>query len=294
VNPPTEPIIPGETAVIPARSERQAMDWSLVLASQGIGVAIERDPTSGQWHLLVAPDERGRALAAVKQFHIENRRWAWRQHLPDSDLSFHWGALIWVFVLVLLHALSDELRPSGQFVVKLARSGEWWRAFTAVWLHADVGHLMSNAATGVLVLGLAMSRYGAGLALLIGLLGGAAGNLAGSLWRHGDLTEGGAALGASGMVMACVGMLAAQAASLWRLSRHATRLVVISLLGGCFLFLFLGTDPHSDVAAHAGGFVAGAALGALAALAHASRFNRLAGILFAVLSLGTWALAVLH
>ena len=50
--PPSPPL-----ACIRAHSERQAMDWSLVLASQGIEAVIERHPDTGVWRLWVAPEE---------------------------------------------------------------------------------------------------------------------------------------------------------------------------------------------------------------------------------------------
>jgi len=46
--------------VIPARHRRQAMDWSLVLLSQGIESIVER--SEGVWIVLVEPRDRARAL----------------------------------------------------------------------------------------------------------------------------------------------------------------------------------------------------------------------------------------
>jgi hypothetical protein len=52
---------------IPVRTERQAMDWSLVLVSQGIEVTIERDPDIDRWQLVVNAPDRTRALRAIRQ-----------------------------------------------------------------------------------------------------------------------------------------------------------------------------------------------------------------------------------
>ena len=60
-------------SVIPARNRRQAMDWSLVLLSQGIECVIER--SADGWTLLVEPQDRSRALATLRQYQIENRGW---------------------------------------------------------------------------------------------------------------------------------------------------------------------------------------------------------------------------
>ncbi|MGA1046298.1 MAG: phage portal protein, partial [Phycisphaerales bacterium] len=90
---------------IPARSERQAMDWSLVLTSQGIEVIPEEGGVDGPgWLLRVPESDRERALGLIRQWRAENRGWHWRREIPASRLEFHAGALLWVFALVVVHA----------------------------------------------------------------------------------------------------------------------------------------------------------------------------------------------
>ena len=84
--------------------------------------------------------------------------------------------------------------------------GEWWRIFTAIMLHADAGHLISNLSIGVILFGFVMGRFGRGTGLLATLLAGAAGNAL-SLVLNSKPFYG---LGASGMIMAALGMLSAQ------------------------------------------------------------------------------------
>ena len=91
-------------------------------------------------------------------------------------------------------------------------AGEWWRLFTAITLHENLPHLAENAATGFLLLGLAMARYGPGVAMLAAFLTGAAGNGA-SFVIHSDASR---SLGASGMVTGALGMLSVHSFSLWR------------------------------------------------------------------------------
>jgi membrane associated rhomboid family serine protease len=286
-------------AVIPAQSERQALDWSLVLASQSIEVGIERPEGSNRWFLVVATADHAKALEAIRQFRLENRRWAWRQKVPGSDLIFHWGSLVWVMILAWVHALSGRLHDVGAFSTQAFREGQWWRAFTAVWLHADLGHLAANGILGALILGLAMARYGSGLGLLLAFLSGVAGNLAGAWVRLENFlpgpfrpTQDYIGVGASGMVMGAVGLIAAQSAAWWRVSRHATRAVLAGFGAGAFLFLNFGSSPSSDLIAHAGGFVAGLLLGIVASLARLERWNRPAGIVCVVLATGTWLMTL--
>src|SRR6185503_14713839 len=127
-----------------------------------------------------------------------------------------------------------------------------WRLFTAVLLHGDLSHLMANITFGLLVLGLAMGRYGAGCALLAAYFAGAVGNLPRVL-LHLEIPS----LGASGMVMGGLGMLAVQSLSLRHSNPSAGRHIVGGILGGGMLFVLVGLDPHSDVMAHFGGFVCG-------------------------------------
>lgn len=268
------------------------MDWSLVLASQGIAAVIQHDPAPGGWTLLVEPAQQSVALSAIRQYRIENRRWAWRQQLAWPEVTFHWGVLFWVGALILFHWLAetwgDWLTQVGGMNDRVPATGQWWRTITAVTLHADTGHLAANVATGLVVLGLAMARFGPGWGLLAALLAGMAGNLAG-LWLHPAPYLG---VGASGMVMGGLGLLAAQSVTLLRQDRRSWRLVVSGALGGFLLFVLLGVNPASDVVAHAGGFVSGVALGAvLALLPEAWLQNHTAerGAVFFVLALVTTA-----
>lgn len=283
--PAVEPVAP---AVIRARSEQQALDWSLVLVSQGIACALDRDPESGAWQLELPREEQPRALEALRLYHQECRRSRWEHPLPDSELTFHAGVLIWVTILSLVHAVSGHL-PEAVFRYAAAGRGEWWRAITALWLHDDLAHLAANALTGSIFLGLAMARYRAGLASLVMLLAGAGANFFALQFRRDHPGYG---LGASGMVMAAVGMLAVQALPLWRHGRRGTRVILVGLIGGTFLFIEFGTSLSSDVLAHAVGFVGGLLLGAVCALLPTeslARVNRGAWVLFTLLMTAAWS-----
>jgi membrane associated rhomboid family serine protease len=173
-----------------------------------------------------------------------------------------------------------------------ARDGEWWRLFTATTLHADLAHLAANLTLGFLLLGLAMARWRAGPSLLSVLLAGAAGNLASLLASPAPHSS----LGASGMVMGALGLLAA-GALLPHPAGFDWRAVGRSLGGGALLFILLGLNPASDVVAHLGGFLAGLALGTiLARVPERARgrpwFGRLTGACAGGTLLVTWALAL--
>lgn len=273
------------------------MDWSLVLASQGIEPVLDRLADGRGWVLWVTPDDQARAWASIRQYRLENRGWAWRRRLEWPGVLFHWGALLWCWVLVLLHWVVQGSGPRaaalGAVNSAAVGQGELWRWVTAVGLHADVGHLAANVATGLVVFGLAMARFGAGWAMWCGLMAGVAGNAVAWLLRADPYTG----LGASGMVMGGLGMLAGQSAFLLWESRKARREVVSGLLGGFLLFVLVGLNPASDVLAHAGGFVAGVVLGVGLALGpprwtRDERWDRLAGAAAVLLYAAAWALAL--
>ncbi len=236
------------------------MDWSLVLASQDIPTTIERI-ADRRWILLVASQDRERALQSIRQFRLENRGWHWRQQLPGSEVTIHWGGLFWALALAVIYRLSvvdvPELRPLWILKSEAVRSGEWWRIFSAMLLHADLPHLLANITTGCLLVGLALARYGAGCGLLASYLAGAAGNILGLI----IYTHPYQGLGASGMVMGALGLIIVPAFSTWRFHRPAFALLIRGVLAGLLLFIFLGLNRASDVAAHLGGFAAGAVLG---------------------------------
>jgi rhomboid protease GluP len=284
------------TARIATRSKRQAMEWSLVLVSQGIESTVDRTVETG-WGLIVATPDYERALVVIHQYRVENLGWPWRQRVFRQDILFDWGSLAWVLLACLFFWISEcrpDWRSAGLMDNAAVSRGEWWRLCTAVFLHADPGHLAANAGLGLVLLGLAMGRYGTGVGLLAAYLAGVSGNLA--TWLV--LPEAQRSLGASGMVMACVGLLAAQSVSLLRRNRRGLKLVLTGLCAGVMLFLLMGLAPGTNVIAHLGGFVSGLLLGGILTLVpkltRNAAVNILAGALFSVLVILPWWLAASH
>lgn len=281
-------------ARIPARTRQQAMDWALVLVSQGIEPTVNQSETGG-WMLLVSPEELEKSVALIRQSRLENLRWPWRQPIFKSHTIFDWGALAWVALMLAFYGLSVRhfgMREAGLMSGQAVANGEWWRLFTATFLHADLAHLMANVGFGLILLGLTLGRYGTGVGLLAAFLAGAGGNLA-SWAVRGDTFRG---LGASGVVMGALGLLAAQSVGLLRRDPRAMKFVVVGFAGGVMLFALLGVTSGTDTVAHFGGFVAGMILGAGITLAGdgISRpgVNFVAGVIFTALGLGAWALAL--
>ncbi len=279
---------------IPTHTRRQALDWSLALASQGIEPVIVFTEEAG-WGLVVAAAESDRARGIIRQYRLENLRWPWRRPLFRTRLVFDWGSLAWVAVMATFFWLSESranFRSWGWMDSGKVEQGDWWRLFTAMQLHADFQHLASNLGIGFALLGLVMGRYGTGLGLLVAYLAGVAGNVASWLVHP----EPHLSLGASGMVMGALGMLAAQSVSLRQELPHARRYMVGGIAGGIMLLVWFGLSPGTDVVAHVGGFVTGllggAALALVPKLARRPWVNLAAALLWAALVLWPWVLAL--
>ena len=270
------------------------MDWSLVLVSQGIETTIEQGEDGAGWGLVVSGQDYTNALRTLRLYRLENRGWPWQQVVFRPGMLFDWGSLAWALLVCLFYSLSDQtdMHSAGLMDGAAVARGQWWRLFTAVWLHADLAHLATNATIGVVLLGLAMGRYGTGMGLLAAYLAGAGGNLVAdliSLQPHRSL-------GASGMVMGCLGLLAAQSLSLWRQTPHAMKYILSGICGGVMLFVLMALTPGTDVMAHLAGFASGLVLGALLsripAAAQMPRTNLVSGSLFALLVVVPWWLAL--
>ena len=282
--------------MIAARSRQQAMDWSLVLISQGIEAEIQPPTENAGWALLVAGEDYERSLAILQQYRLENQRWPWRQEVSQGGLLFDWGSLAWFFLAVIFYCLEthSDLRSVGRVDSTALAAGQWWRLFTAVWLHADIGHLAANASIGLMLLGLVMGRYGTGIGLLAAYLAGVGGNLmAWLLWPSPHLS-----LGASGMVMGCLGLLTVQSFSFPGRNPKTLKLLIGAILAGTMLFILFGLSPETDFVAHLGGFLAGLILGIPLSLrpqlSEQAAWNGISGLALALLVIWPWWLALSH
>lgn len=293
--------MPPDSALITARSERDAMDWSLVLVSQGIEAVIERDSEGERWLLVVNAPDYEHAVAAIERYRRENTSPRWQRTLPVVGMLFDARVVGFLAFLILLFVLEatgrSDLRGAGVMDNRAVHAGQWWRLFTAVTLHADVAHLAANASTGLLMLGLAMGAYGYGVGLLTSYLAGAGGFLAGLIF----LPETHRSLGASGLVLGALGLLAAQWVTFLRHGLTRRGLAARGILSGCLLLMLLGLSPQEnvDVLAHVAGFGSGLVLGTGLAfcppqLIHAPWTNRLALVLTMALVLVPWSLALRH
>lgn len=275
----------------------EAEQRALVLAAVGIEVHLLRD--GGAVRLCVPAALALRADYELACYERENAAPRPPRSPARAALRRAEGALVYAAVLLFFFgaerrdAFSIDWLAAGAADAGLIRAGAWWRTVTALSLHADLGHLMSNLAFGMIVSLLVAELLGSGLAWLALLLAGAIGNALDALVH----AAGHSAIGASTAVFGGLGIL----------SGHTRRSRIIPWRGGLrrwapigagvMLLAFLGFgDERTAVWAHVAGFAVGVATGL--ALAHAGErvpqgtvaqraYGLLAGGLFAL----AWLLA---
>jgi len=233
---------------------RRAMDLSLVLDQENVPHEL-RSVGEEQWALLVADDAGERATAVLLAFELENEpKPATVEVQPVANGVL--ASVIFGLPLVLFQMWTGPQSSEAWFVrgsadAALFIQGEWWRAVTALTLHADAGHAAGNALIGGVFLALLARRLGTGIALLLTLVAGVLGTAFAAELVRRDFVS----VGASTAVFAALGALALLP------GRRALQLAgAVALLG------FLGTGKRADLAGHLCGFACGLLLGYLASL----------------------------
>jgi membrane associated rhomboid family serine protease len=245
---------------------KTAEEHSLVLEARGIasGVVVVLD----QNVVLVPVADAERARAELANYVRENQERPARDEAPPSLQSSVGAALVFAAVLVGLDLASRRQLfgldwRAGVADAVAIRGGAWWRSITALWLHADSLHLVSNLAFGSLFGVMLAQSVGVGCAWLAFVVTGGLGN-----WLNAWLQlPPHLSVGASTAVF---GMLGVQAAHDWVRRRELhhnlfRRWAPIAI--GAALLAWLGGEGEGlrqiDVGAHVLGFGVGLVLGGL-------------------------------
>ncbi|HUG02904.1 MAG TPA: rhomboid family intramembrane serine protease [Steroidobacteraceae bacterium] len=249
----------------PELPSAECADYAIVLDAAGI--PYERRTTATGTSLWVQPEDHSRALDEVRQYQRENRRptppVAWPKH-PHAlyGVIGYAAVLVIVTFATLVHAGQQNWKSAGVLDAGFLERGEWWRVLTALTLHGDVLHLLSNLAFGAIFGYPAARLFGPGVAWLLILVGGAVAYGIDAL-LHPPTHH---LLGASTAVFTALGLVAAYG---WR--RHLQDWSPwmrrsAPLIGGIALLAFTGTGgENTDVLAHFVGFGVGSGIGALCA-----------------------------
>jgi membrane associated rhomboid family serine protease len=279
--------------IVAAQGKAGVRTMALVLDSRSIPCCI--DHSAAGWQLLVPPSHLESALREVRLYEEANRNWP--PSLPVAR-AFVGSLLPTISVLILLATFHNltligiavpgygqvDLRDVGAAHAEQIMRGEWWQAVTALTLHSDWLHLLSNLTIGGVFIVLLCRELGSGLAWSLLLGSGILGNLFNAVVRSTPHHS----LGASTAVFGTVGILAALSTVRYR-SFFGQRWF-LPLAAGVALLAVLGTEgEHTDVAAHLFGFCAGLLLGVVTEYV-VSRVGRPGAVLNSVLGLMSAAL----
>lgn len=293
------PFDPTDLALLwTSADERALRERELVLRAREVPYVVMRD--RGSWSIYVPAPELERARGEIVEYAAENAGWPRRETLPRV-LSGAWagiavyGALL-LSVAYLAGERTSELQWYRRGVADAARirSGELWRAATALTLHADVPHVLSNVFFGAVLGGLVTLVHGVGFAWLAILAAGILGNVANAWLQPGEHFS----VGASTAVFAAAGILAGSEVRR-RVLLQSSRLRILAAPSMAVLLLaYLGVGgERTDVLAHVTGLIAGFPVGYAASLVprrHLERhsFQALTATLTLALLATTWYLAL--
>jgi rhomboid protease GluP len=240
----------------------EAEQHALVLVALGMASRLVSSATGTS--LFVASPDAAKARSEIAAYDQENTprpTTGWASRPLREGIN---GALIFCAILLFVdaaagrNAFSYDWLALGNAQAGLIKHGEWWRVITALSLHADGAHLLSNMVLGG-VLGMVLAQLlGSGLAWLAILMSGAVGNAVTAFFASAEH----AAIGASTAVFGALGLLAALAWGrepiLWRGLRRwrpiAAAIMLLALLG-------VGGE-RTDVGAHVAGLLTGGVSGA--------------------------------
>lgn len=264
---PTSERVPealAEAGIYPTAAE--GFDHGLVVLAMGQSYWLAASDAG--YRLLVEP----RVLAAVREqlacFDRESVGWPPR---PAAEVSPArrielLTPLLWAFAVWVVFGCQQEwpgvLEEAGALHARAVfDQGEWWRLGTALFLHADVGHLISNVVSGSFVFAAVLSTIGRRRGWLLLVLASLAGNLAITALNYPGPYR---SLGASTAIFAGLGLLTGRAVRVLRWTHRPRRWrpVFGPLAAGTTLLGLLGAGGlHTDVGAHLAGFAAGLILG---------------------------------
>lgn len=299
-----QPIMPGLVCAGSAGglNRQLARTWSLVLDARGVPCCLEQGAQGLE--LLVPSDHLQQAYHELRRF--EELNLDWPPAAPQSRPMIE-NTLVTLCVLLVLAAFHNITRLDiagadgipidwsriGSAQAGRILDGEWWRLVTALTLHVDVLHLVSNLAIGGVFVLLLCRELGSGLAWTLLLAAGAGGNLCNALLQS-RLHD---SVGASTAVFGVVGILSAL--SLVRYRHQLQRRWPLPVASALALLSILGTEgKNTDLGAHLFGFLAGVVVGLLTEILinrygqPGRRLNALLAFLSSLIVLAAWMMAL--
>lgn len=249
-----EPQYP-ETLCISQGTFRRIRDDSLLLLSQGIEHRLFRSE-EGPFQIFILPEHQEKALQQLELFHKENPP---REENPPIPLTFSLQPL-WILLVPAIATILDfsgnSLHDIGISNASKVMQGQWWRSVTALTLHADARHILSNLLTGYIVMNMITYRIPLLRLAPFVAIASALANFGVSLTVH-NYNPAFSSLGYSTLVFAAIGCLAVIEFRLMPANTKGMLRRFAPLCGAASLAVFLGLGENADILGHVYGFIAG-------------------------------------
>lgn len=248
--------------IVSAKNRKEFKELELLLLARSIPFTTRND--FWQKSLFIPLNYDAYARSEIRSYLAENADWPPVEQETESR-SFRFSPLNVVIVvgLTLFHWHSYSMHSpinwlkTGRFSADAILQGEFWRTITALTLHLDDAHLLSNFFGLLVFVGGVNYFAGFGVAWFLVLFSGGVGNLANALFYQTAHY----AVGASTAVFSAVGLVSVFAIKQYHKKRRLRGRYLVPFMAGFGLFAMLGTNPETDVMAHLFGFLAGAVSG---------------------------------
>jgi len=178
---------PPPADLIAAVSDDEILSRLAVLSAAGLPYCLEYDSAVAIWDIYVPTEYSQAASGELADYESANRDWPpavppdvarASDDLPGSAFA---GLLAAAFLAWVYQQTGPADRTVRVFQEGCANStailaGEYWRVLTALTLHADISHVVGNAACTFLLGWALCHQLGSGVALGLALLSGVIGN----------------------------------------------------------------------------------------------------------------------
>ena len=131
-----------------------------------------------------------------------------REYIPKITIALIVANIV-MFVITEIFGSSENteiLIKCGAMYTPYVEAGQYWRLFSAMFLHSGIRHLLNNIITLYVMGYILEAEIGRVKYLILYLAGGLCGNLV-ELWWSGSRGENVVAVGASGAIFAIIGAL---------------------------------------------------------------------------------------
>jgi rhomboid protease GluP len=241
---------------------------SLVLSAHNISHSIRFEPHDTM-ALYVDAALWQRATMEITAYLEENRDWPPRPRQSEVQPPiFRAMSLTLSGCLAILYGLSGEWRPESPWFragagdgAAILNGGEWYRLATALTLHADVVHLLSNCFLGAVVIHYLLGLTGNGIGLMLILFTSVSANAI-NVWVHGSSHQ---FVGFSTALFSTIGMLCTMGYG--AKGPASLKHLFMPLMAGLALLALLGAGgERTDLGSHLFGLLCGLACGPLGRL----------------------------